>query len=656
MQTRSVDQLVGQVLRNYRVERLLGKGRLNAVYLARNTKSQDTVALTLFIVPERLSPDACNRFLRRFQEEADILVSLRHRHILPVYEYGDFAGYPYLVTPYMMNGSLADLLKKEGSCTHEQVRDILEQIADGLTFAHTRGVVHGILKPANIVSGPGQTLMVAGFGLMHILQRRGIEQDTQTYGHLLSIANTFLIASEYVAPEVVQGYAVDARSDIYALGAILFELLSGRPPFEGDDPLKVARMHLEQTFPSLRALCPGVPIALESVVNQALERNPARRFQQVRDLVEAFTQVTRGVAHFAGNNTRANDASTELHKLSERSIPVAPQKERRANPAHGDVSAASTSETKSSKALAQTQAEDVVGCWQLQPPIITGKVATIRPAIRSAEKSSGEKKLEQPPRAGQKNAPVISQKGEATTSSYLSFSPAATSVPPVSGQTTFDRKKADDRWTHPEQPWETVQASMNLVDLESTRWLPGSSGPLTAPLKSTHRAGRHRRDMKRRQMLALLATGGVAAASTAVVLNTHLLRSVGSLLNPRAGNGAVANGKTPVGRDQGTQPVEAPIGSTKQAVNSAVFFPYLMDKQRGVLIRQENGDFVAYDRACTHAGVLVKYDPDSQLLLCPAHDAVFDPANKGAVVQGPARKPLPSVAIRVKGDGTIMIA
>src|SRR2546430_11992594 len=147
MQTAVVDHLVGQVLGTYRVERLMGQGRLNAVYLARHLEHESSVAVTLYILPERFSAEARQRFMQRFRKEGAALVALRHEHILPVHDFGEYQGYPYLVTPYMMHGSLADLLKKEGRLGHERVGAILEQVVAGLEYAHARKVVHGTLKP-----------------------------------------------------------------------------------------------------------------------------------------------------------------------------------------------------------------------------------------------------------------------------------------------------------------------------------------------------------------------------------------------------------------------------------------------------------------------------------------------------------------------------
>src|SRR5450432_2458378 len=343
MQTLSVERLVGQTPGSYRVERLMGQGRLSAVYFAQNTLTGLNGALTLFLVPEHFSQDAHARFIQRFSKEAAALTSLQHPHILPVHEYGEYQGYPYLVTPYMTNGSLADIIKRQGRCEYTDVLDILEQMVAALEYAHRKGVIHGTLKPSNIVLNDDQNMLVAGFGLMHMLQMRGVEQDNRSYGHLLSIADTFLAAPEYIAPEIVQGQYIDKRSDIYALGIILFELLSGKPPFSGQKPLDIAKMHVEQSIPSLRMLYPDIPMAVVSVVNQALDRDPARRFQSASELAEAFAQAAIG-------------ASGRMQRIDQTSLTT----------------------SKKNGAMPETPANGyATGNWQLQPPIVTGKVTSV---------------------------------------------------------------------------------------------------------------------------------------------------------------------------------------------------------------------------------------------------------------------------------------
>jgi serine/threonine-protein kinase len=702
MQTLSVDRLVGQVLGNYRVEQLLGRGRLNAVFLARNVATQSQGALTLFTIPENFSSEARTRFLRRFHKASAALVALRHEHILPVYEGGEYLGYPYLVTPYMMNGSLTDIVKRKGRLSHERVRDILEQIVAGLEHAHKKGIIHGTLKPSNIVLSAKQTMQVAGFGLMHIQQMRGVERSDQPYGHLMSVANTLLVAPEYIAPEIVEGQYIDKRSDVYALGAILFELLSGRPPFTGSDALAVIKQHVEQNIPSLRSLCSDVPVALESVVNQALERDPARRFQSASELAEAFDQVSRG-------------ATGPLYNVPGKTRP--------------------SSSRSSERFLQEVSEENVTGSttdknWQFTPPIVTGKVPAFKPAAkqerppaastpsrprtRETDRRSGPPRIaaEQIPATGsttrsssrgvQKQMPAVegqeiwSDPGIVQTEDIQFSAPLPAMSPqtrkeettedirfsaplPAMQQRKVERKEEDTeppvRSPRPQQrrngedDWWQQSQGMQLPTEIDDLWSPT---PMTGTLKNTRslQGKKPVRGTSRRSVVALLAAGGVAAAVGFVAVNNSRLMQMASNTMQQANTptaaktGSVANtgnqGKTPAGGTQQNGGKTANvIGTTTLAANSSAVFTNPGDKKDSVLVHLANGNFVAYERACTHVGVNVNYDPATQLLVCPAHGAIFDPAKGAAVVQGPngdaptSIKPLAKVPIQVKSDGTI---
>jgi serine/threonine protein kinase/Rieske Fe-S protein len=699
MQTLSVDRLVGQVLGNYRVEQLLGRGRLNAVFLARNVATQSQGALTLFTIPENFSSEARARFSRRFQKASAALVALRHEHILPVYEGGEYLGYPYLVTPYMMNGSLTDIVKRKGRLSHERVRDILEQIVAGLEYAHQKGIIHGTLKPSNIVLGAKQTMQVAGFGLMHIQQMRGVERSDQPYGHLMSVANTLLVAPEYIAPEIVEGQYIDKRSDVYALGAILFELLSGQPPFTGSDALNVIKQHVEQTIPSLRSLSPDVPVALESVVNQALERDPARRFQSAGELAEAFDQVSRG-------------ATGPLYNLPGKTRP--------------------SSSRPSEQFLQEVTEESTTSkSWQFTPPIVTGKVPAFKPAAkqerppaastqsrprtREIDHRSGQHRIaaKQIPATGsttrsssrgvQKQMPAVEgqeiwsdpgivrtediqfsapipamppQAHRVETTEDIRFSAPLSTMhqrkmerreedtePPVRSPRSQSRRNEEDDWWQQSQ---SVQLPTEIDDL----W---SSAPMAGTLKNTRslQGKKPARRVSRRNVVALLTAGGVAAAVGIVAVNNSRLIQMASNAMQQANtptaakNGSTANtgnpGKTPAGgtQQQSGGKTANVIGTTTLAANSSAVFTNPGDKKDSVLVHLNNGNFVAYERACTHVQVNVNYDPATQLLVCPAHGAIFDPAKGATVVQGPngeaptSIKPLAKVSIQVKSDGTI---
>jgi len=696
MQTPSVDQLVGQVLGNYHLERFLGKGRLNAVYLARHLESQRTDALALYLIPERFSIDARNLFLARFRKEAAAITTLDHPHILPVYAHGEYGGYPYLVTPYMMQGSLADTLKTKGRCDHVFVLPILEQLVDGMTYAHNRGFIHGTLKPANVLLHADNTMQVAGFGLMHMLQQRGIEPGTQPYTHLLSIADTFLASPEYIAPEVVQGQAVDIRSDIYSLGCILFELLSGQPPFRGEKPLDIAKQHVTQALPSLRKLAPDMPVVLSSVVHQALERDPAQRFQSVAELGEAFAQASRGATSYQTQRTVTTDEVNRVRKPQEtpRENYATDSWQRRTPVTTGQISAMKGPSGSPPRVAASTTDN-----WQLLPPIVTGRM----PAFKAPVQAGGTKPVASvsapptlPPIAPQEMvAPV--QKAPTRPVAPPPATPQPKAKPeksqansgnsmPGTNADTSELVKAYEWWSQSDQVQAAAEpAPRPAPSDERARQLPlANEADWTAeplPSEFTTRGRKQRsaqgpRKMQRRKVFAFIAAGGVAVAGTALFLNFGHIAGTANTQTPRptaqkpaandnnkAAAQPQANAAAPANNGQmtmqKTSATKVPaanngtaVGSTKQASNTAVDFMNPADKKDSFLINLA-GNFVAYERACTHEGVTVNYDPGTKMIVCPAHGAIFDPAKNASVVQGPADQPLPKVRIKVNGDGTI---
>lgn len=704
MQTVLVDQLVGQTIGAYRVERLLAHGKLSAVYLAQQLSEREPagpVALTTFIIPEQFSRGARERFLARFRQDAEVLVTLRHRHLLPVYAYGEQYGYPYLVTPYMMHGSLADVLKQRGRCTPAYTLTMLEQIAASIDYAHSQGVVHGSLKPANIVFDEQENMLVAGFGLPHMLQLSGIVASDKPYAHLLNITEGMLGAPEYFAPELVKGQEMDARTDMYALGIVLFELLNGNPPFTGGTALEVAAQHIQKTVPSLHALHADVPIALELVINHALARKPQERFHRVSDLAEAFAQVYRGtqplesLAPAQGNNT-----------VPMRGVKGADEYEY------------------------TTRERESVKSWQLTPPVVTGKT----PIVRSIPESEKLVALEKP---GQSDSwqlvpPVVTGKGPvvktsapfATRSSeprmaaapakpqQVPYAPVPVARPQPNQQYGWQGQQQQQRqlaqngeaspwWSHvatstaapqsaqvPQAPAEPPPLRLPQQPALGTFQAPpaaflSESMPLKAPKR------RRSPDQGRRKVVTMLATGGVVAAgllafggfelehmmhngmqatvgattaqkttnnqATTAKTNTTTTKKTGTPQTSGTNKGTTANNNT----NKGTTPTANQdghvIGSTKLAPNSAMAFTSPLNNQDDLLVHLSNNSFVAYDRACTHQNVPVNYDPATQKFVCPLHGSIFDPANNGAVLQGPAQRPLPKVTIKVNTDGTIAV-
>ncbi|GAC1398700.1 MAG: hypothetical protein NVSMB49_07250 [Ktedonobacteraceae bacterium] len=690
MQTVSTDQLVGQTIGLYNVKNLLGRGRLSAVYLVQHPTQKHTAALTTFIIPERFTAETRTRFVQRFTREAADLTALSHRNLLPIHEYGEQFGYPYLITPYMTHGSLADVLKQRGRCTSTYVLEVLEQVAAGLDYAHRKGIIHGTLKPSNILLGTDQNLLVSGFGLVHMLQMRGLEQNDQPYSYLLSIADTFLYASTYIAPEVVQGQPIDARSDIYALGVVLFELLSGKPPFTGNSPLDTAMQHVQYSLPSLHKLCPDIPIAMELVVNHALARDPSQRFQHVSELVEAFSQVCKGIINRSQNNL-GNDIATligeqkssnDLQNVPEEAVsfggwqltpPIITGK-------------LVTARVSAKHTIAQAQVSQSVptttDLWQIIPPIITGRMAAVRP---SQQVPAMKEPAVQPPAAQKPSTASLPQSvAQTDTTTARTQSPTQRyeqSVPatqpaqqPLSGEPMLNDADAMNTPTWWIQEPSSIAASTVPKAPEAPLLLPDpeQKKPIEQNnlLPQSDRVTRIRspklsRSRGRRRVIATIAVGSVVVASTLIAgkMNiAHLLTPFTSQTAPRStatpgqqkqtGNGGTSKGGGNPGKT-GAGHTGNVLGATTLATNASTDIINPADGKAGLLIHLPNGHFVAYERACTHEGVAVNYDPATHTLVCPAHGAVFDPLNNAAVLQGPAMRPLKSVAFRVNADGTI---
>ena len=284
----SIEQLVGRTLGEYQIERLLGQGQLGAVYLGQQKSGGHAVTITTFNFPAGITTQAHESFSARFAHEGAILTRLDHPNILLIYAYGEQADYAFMVTSFVKAASLSQALKQQGRFTPEQTLSVLKQVAAALDYAHGYGVVHAVLSLANILVINKQQVQIAGFGLKTLLDLHGNTQLKQLPAHLLNANGKFLGSPESVSPERVLGLPPDARSDIYSLVAMLFELLSGTPPFSGTDSLEIALKRIEQPAPSLHMRYPEIPETLALVVNKALERNPSQRYQHAGELATAF--------------------------------------------------------------------------------------------------------------------------------------------------------------------------------------------------------------------------------------------------------------------------------------------------------------------------------------------------------------------------------
>ncbi len=257
----------------YKIIEEIGRGGMATVYLAQDPRFNREVAVK--VLPREFLHDP--QFRGRFEREAKTLASLEHAAIVPVYDFGEQDGQLYLVMRYMPGGSLDELLQGRKMPLNEAL-EILERIAPALEKAHRQGIVHRDLKPANILLDQDGMPYLADFGLVKLRDASVAYTGSAVLG-----------TPTHMSPEQAKGEKdIDGRSDIYALGAILFQAISGMPPYDADTAMGIALKHITEPVPSIRAVDPGLSAALDQVLQRAMAKEPQDRFQTVSDLVEAL--------------------------------------------------------------------------------------------------------------------------------------------------------------------------------------------------------------------------------------------------------------------------------------------------------------------------------------------------------------------------------
>jgi serine/threonine protein kinase/streptogramin lyase len=275
-------QTPGTTVAGYRIEALIGRGGMGAVYRAEEVGLGRKVALKV-IAPE-LAQD--ERFRERFLRESRIAASLDHPHVVPIYQAGDDAGVLYLAMRYVEGSDLAKLVAEEGALEPKRVVELLSQIAEALDAAHEKGLIHRDVKPSNVliaVSAGSEHCYLGDFGLT---KRAGSLSGVTAVGEVVGTL-------EYVAPEQITGDTLDERADVYSLGCVLYECLTGRAPFPRatDVALLWAHVHEEPTPPSQAR--PELPEELDTVLARALAKEPGRRYRSTSELLAATRSALR---------------------------------------------------------------------------------------------------------------------------------------------------------------------------------------------------------------------------------------------------------------------------------------------------------------------------------------------------------------------------
>ena len=266
------DELIGAVLAHCVIDELLGQGGMARVYRGKQENLDRFVAIK--VLPPYYAADPA--FVERFKLEARAMAKLSHPNIVTVHDAGEENGRLFIIMEYVGGGTLKQ--KMANSMQMREVIQIISEVASALTYAHSMGIVHRDVKPVNVLMDASGRAVLSDFGIAKVLQTSAaLTRDGAGVG-----------TPEYMSPEQCRGGPVDARTDIYALGVMLYEMLTGHTPFEADNYTALAHAHIYEAPPPPSRLNPRVSPAVQSVVMKALEKDPANRFHKATEMASAL--------------------------------------------------------------------------------------------------------------------------------------------------------------------------------------------------------------------------------------------------------------------------------------------------------------------------------------------------------------------------------
>ncbi len=284
------------VLNRYELQSQIARGGTARVYLAKDLKLDRKVAVKM-LFPE-LSVDSS--FVERFRREAQAAANLNHPNIVSVYDWGEFENTYFIVMEYVDGRSLSSKLRSEGHIPVSDAAFIGSAVASALAYAHSHGVIHRDIKPGNVLITSDNRVKVTDFG---IARATGVDENLTQTGLVMGTAT-------YFSPEQAQGHGSDGRSDIYSLGVVLYEMVSGRPPFTGDTPVAIALKHVKDDMPPLKSLVPDVPESYEAIVNKAMSKNADLRYVSAGELGDDLDRFR------LGKPVAAYDATTAVSQVN----------------------------------------------------------------------------------------------------------------------------------------------------------------------------------------------------------------------------------------------------------------------------------------------------------------------------------------------------
>src|SRR6188474_2452662 len=269
-----MSDLSGTTLRQYQLIKLIGQGGMAKIYLAYQPSIRREVAIKVMSSPLQESAGS----IKRFAQEVEVIAHLQHPQIIPVYDFGEHDDQIYIVMAYIGGGTLAERIDHapNGLPDQETIR-LLDLISKGLDYAHSKGIVHRDLKPNNILMDESNHPYIADFGLAKLTEGK------------IELTHTMMTGTAaYMAPEIAQSGKSTKRADVYAIGIILFEMLTGKLPFQGETPYKMLSAHIHQPVPNIHKFRPDLPEAVQTVMDKVLAKDPVNRFATTSELTNAF--------------------------------------------------------------------------------------------------------------------------------------------------------------------------------------------------------------------------------------------------------------------------------------------------------------------------------------------------------------------------------